>query len=142
MLRGRIDRVDVSPAGEAVIYDYKGGNVSPAARWLGERDLQVALYMRAVEPLLGVRAVGGFYQPLSGSDLRARGLLATGTGVQLDCVGDDAREPDEVQALLDEVVAAAREAAAQAGRGELEPRPHTCAFKGGCKYPAICRWES
>ncbi|TMM18216.1 MAG: hypothetical protein E6F96_07055 [Actinobacteria bacterium] len=142
MLRGRIDRVDVSPAGEAVIYDYKGGNVSPAARWLGERDLQVALYMRAVEPLLGVRAVGGFYQPLSGSDLRARGLLATGTGVQLDCVGDDAREPDEVQALLDEVVAAAREAAAQAGRGELEPRPHTYAFKGGCKYPAICRWES
>ena len=141
MLRGRIDRVDVNREGEAVIYDYKGRSVWPAAKWLGERDLQVALYMRAVEPLLGVRAVGGFYQPLSGSDLRARGLLATGTGVQLDCVGDDAREPGEVQALLDEVLAAALAAAEQAGRGELEPRPRTCAFKGGCKYPAICRCE-
>jgi hypothetical protein len=36
----------------------------------------------------------------------------------------------------------AREAAAQAARGELEPRPRTCAFKGGCLYPAICRCES
>jgi len=39
------------------------------------------------------------------------------------------------------VLAAAREAAAQAARGELEPRPPTCAFKGGCRYPAICRWQ-
>jgi ATP-dependent helicase/DNAse subunit B len=142
MLRGRIDRVDVSPGGEALIYDYKGRNVWPAARWIGERDLQVALYMRAVESLLGVRVVGGFYQPLSGADLRARGVLEAGTSVQLDSVGDDEREPGEVHALLDEAVAAAREAAAQAGRGELQPRPRTCAFKGGCKYPAICRCEA
>ncbi len=141
MLRGRVDRVDVSPEGEAVIYDYKGRSAWPAAKWIGERDLQVALYMRALGPLLGVRVVGGFYQPLSGADLRARGVLEAGTSVQLDCVGDDAREPGEVQALLEEAVAAAREAAARAGRGELRPCPRTCAFKGGCKYPAICRWE-
>jgi hypothetical protein len=141
MLRGRIDRVDVSPDGEAVVYDYKGRIVWPAARWIAERDLQVPLYMRAVESLLGVRAVGGFYQPLSGSDLRARGVLEAGAAVQLECVGDDAREAIEVRALLDEAVAAAREAAAQAARGELEPRPRTCAFKGGCQYPAICRCQ-
>jgi len=35
-----------------------------------------------------------------------------------------------------------REAAAQAGRGELEPRPRTCAYRGGCMYPTICRCES
>src|SRR6266566_3231416 len=108
MLRGRVDRVDVSPEGEAVIYDYKGRSAWPAAKWIGERDLQVALYMRALGPLLGVRVVGGFYQPLSGADLRARGVLEAGTSVQLDCVGDDAREPGEVQALLEEAVAAAR----------------------------------
>jgi hypothetical protein len=56
-------------------------------------------------------------------------------------VGDDAREPAEVAAVLDQVLAAAREAAAQAARGELEPRPRTCAYKGGCQYPAICRWQ-
>jgi ATP-dependent helicase/DNAse subunit B len=141
MLRGRIDRIDVTPGGEAVIYDYKGRSASPAAKWLAERDLQVALYMRAVEALLGVRAVGGFYQPLSGSDLRARGLLELGAGVRVRCVGDDARESAEVRALLEDVAAAARAAAAEAARGELQPRPRTCAFKGGCMYPAICRCE-
>ena len=40
----------------------------------------------AVEQLLGVRAVGGFYQPLSGGDLRARGVLDEDSGVELDCV--------------------------------------------------------
>jgi ATP-dependent helicase/DNAse subunit B len=141
MLRGRVDRVDISPQGEAVVYDYKGRSVYGAAKWIAERELQVALYMRALEALLGVRAVGGFYQPLSGGDLRARGVLELGAGAPLDCVGDDAREPEEVRALLDDAVAMAREAAAQAARGELEPRPRTCAFKGGCSYPAICRCE-
>jgi RecB family exonuclease len=139
MLRGRIDRVDVSPGGEAVVYDYKGRSAAPAAKWIAERELQVALYMRAVESLLDVRVVGGFYQPLSGSDLRARGLLDAGSAVQLECVGDDARESAQVHALLDEATAAAREAAAQAVRGELRARPRTCAFKGGCMYPAVCR---
>jgi ATP-dependent helicase/DNAse subunit B len=139
MLRGRIDRVDVSPGGEAVVYDYKGRSAAPAAKWIAARELQVALYMRAVESLLDVRVVGGFYQPLSGSDLRARGLLDAGSGVGLECVGDDARGSAEVRALLDEATTAAREAAAQAARGELRARPRTCAFKGGCMYPAVCR---
>jgi hypothetical protein len=122
-----------------VVYDYKGRSAAPAAKWIAERELQVALYMRAVESLLDVRVVGGFYQPLSGSDLRARGLLDAGSAVQLECVGDDARESAQVHALLDEATAAAREAAAQAVRGELRARPRTCAFKGGCMYPAVCR---
>ena len=142
LVRGRIDRVDAIDAGEAVVYDYKGANVASPARWAAQGDLQVALYMRAVRELLGLRAVGGFYQPLSGADLRARGLLETGAGVQLPCVGDDARDPAQVSELLEGVLAAAREAAGQATRGQLEPRPATCAFKGGCSYPAICRCEA
>jgi hypothetical protein len=35
----------------------------------------------------------------------------------------------------------AREAAAQARAGALIPRPETCAYKGGCAYPTICRCE-
>jgi ATP-dependent helicase/DNAse subunit B len=141
MLRGRVDRVDVSADGAALVYDYKGRSAHGAAKWIAERELQVALYMRALEALLGVRVVGGFYQPLSGGDLRARGVLELGAGAPGECVGDDARAPAEVRALVDEALATAREAAAEAARGELEPRPRTCAFKGGCSYPAICRCE-
>ncbi|HWX75676.1 MAG TPA: PD-(D/E)XK nuclease family protein, partial [Solirubrobacteraceae bacterium] len=141
LLRGRVDRVDLGGGGQAVVYDYKGRNVLPAAKWIADGELQVALYMCAVERLLGVRAVGGFYQPLSGSDLRPRGVLESDAGVALESVGDDARGGAEVRALLEEALGVARAAAAQAARGELEPRPRTCGFKGGCQYPAICRCQ-
>ena len=75
LVRGFIDRVDLAPGGEAVVYDYKSSLPAAPDRWLGERNFQIALYMRAVEQLLGVRVAGGFYQPLSGRDLRARGVL-------------------------------------------------------------------
>jgi hypothetical protein len=97
--------------------------------------------MRAVEQLLAVRAAGGFYQPLAGADLRARGLLDGDSAIELECVRGDVRDHDEVQALLEEALAAARAAAAEAGRGELESRPQTCAYEGGCAYPTICRCE-
>lgn len=140
-MRGRIDRVDVSEQGDAVVYDYKARVAPPAAKWIGDGKLQVALYMRAVEDLLGVSAAGGFYQPLSGPDLRARGLLDADSGVELDCVRGDVREHVEVRGLLDEALAAAREAAAQAACGALEARPPSCAYNGGCQYPQICRCE-
>ena len=141
LLRGRIDRVDVSANGEAVVYDYKGSRALAGARWIRDGSLQVALYMRAVEDLLHLRAVGGFYQPLSGEDLRARGVLDGDAGVEIDCVTPDIREHAEVRELLTQAVAAARQVAEQAGRGELQARPQTCAFRGGCMYPTICRCE-
>ena len=45
------------------------------AKWAGEDQLQVALYMLAVRELLGLEPVGGVYQPLRGDDLRARGVV-------------------------------------------------------------------
>jgi ATP-dependent helicase/DNAse subunit B len=140
-VRGRIDRIDIGPDAEAVVYDYKrrGGASAPAAgKWMTRRSLQVALYMRAARDLLGVRAVGGFYQPVTGEDLRARGALAE--GVQAPCMKGDRYEPAELEALVDEVVALARESASLAAAGALEARPHTCSPSGrGCMYPTICR---
>ncbi len=139
MLRGRIDRIDVTPAGEAVVYDYKGARVTPGARWIEDGKIQLALYMRAAQRLLGVRVVGGLYQPLGGLDLRARGVLDAGAGVGVECVRTDLLETAEIEALVQEAVALARAAAAQAVAGEIEARPLTCAFTGGCSHPAICR---
>jgi hypothetical protein len=140
-MRGRIDRVDTGSMGQAVVYDYKGRAAPGAARWISEGSLQVALYMRAVESLLGLQAVGGFYQPLAGADLRARGVLDEDGGVELECVRGEARGHEQVRELLDEAVALALSAAGQAARGELESRPRTCAYGGGCMYPTICRCE-
>ncbi len=141
MLRGRIDRVDVGEGGEALVYDYKSTQAPPAAKWLPDANLQVALYMRAVEDLLDLRVVGGFYQPLAGSDLRPRGLMDGDSGVEVDCLHTDVLEHEEFRELLGRAVAAAREATREAGSGLLEPRPATCAFRGGCRFPTICRCE-
>ena len=83
------------------------------------------------------RAAGGrgLLPAADGGDLRARGVLDGDSGVEIECVRGDVRERAEVRALLDEATAAAREAAAQAGRGELEARPETCAFKGRLHVP-------
>jgi ATP-dependent helicase/DNAse subunit B len=140
-LRGRIDRIDVSSDGDAVVYDYKGGDAPAAARWIADGKLQVALYMLAAEQLLGLRAVGGFYQPLAGKELRARGVLDGDSGIELDCVSTDVRDHDELRELLAQARASALAVADQAGRGVLQARPQTCAFRGGCQYPTICRCE-
>jgi ATP-dependent helicase/DNAse subunit B len=141
-MRGRIDRVDVDEGGEAIVYDYKSGVAPASAGWVRDGKLQVGLYMLAVEQLLGLRAAGGFYQPLSGSDLRPRGVLDGGSGVELECVRGETLEHAEVRELLAQTLAAAREAAVEAARGELQARPQTCGYRGsGCRYPTICRCE-
>ena len=141
LLRGRIDRVDLGRAGEAVVYDYKGRSAPPAAKWLGDGAFQLALYMRAVEALLDRTAVGGFYQPLAGRDIRARGVLDGDSAVELECVRTDRLEHEQMRELIDQCLAAALRAAAEARSGALEPRPDTCAYNGGCAYPTICRCE-
>lgn len=139
-LRGRIDRVDIG-AEQAVVYDYKGSSAPPAARWIADGALQVALYMRAAHQLLGREPVGGFYQPLAGREIRARGVLDADSGLELDCVRTDRLAHEEMQELIERCVDVARQAAIEARAGALHPRPDTCAYGGGCAYPTICRCE-
>jgi hypothetical protein len=84
--------------------------------------------------------VGGLYQPLSGKDLQARGAMSVDEP-PLECKANDLYEPEALEELLAAVLDTARRAAAEAGHGELEARPATCAFRGGCQYPTICRCE-
>jgi RecB family exonuclease len=141
-VRGRIDRVDLGADGEALVYDYKGRSATPGARWASDGALQLALYMTAVEQLLGRRAAGGFYQPLAGRDIRPRGLLDADGSLQIDCVRTDRLPRPEIDELLEGCRTVALAAAGEARAGRLEPRPATCAPDGGCAYPEICRCQS
>ncbi len=141
-LRGMIDRVDVDPGGtRAVVRDYKSGARRPeqaAARWSSDRRLQVPLYMIAVRELLGLDPVAGFYQPLTGRDLRPRGAFLDGEALGSRVMSNDGCTTEELdQALRD---ARERALAASAGirRGVLTPCPQTCS-RDGCAHPGICR---
>ncbi|MBV8217686.1 MAG: PD-(D/E)XK nuclease family protein, partial [Solirubrobacterales bacterium] len=142
-LRGIIDRVDVDPADgrRAIVRDYKSGSARPehqGARWALDRQLQVALYMLAVRELLGLEPVGGFYQPLGGGDLRARGVYLAGAAPGERLVANDGRDRDELEEVLDEARGRALALAGRLRAGSLEPCPATCS-RDGCKYPGICR---
>jgi hypothetical protein len=138
---GTIDRVDVR-GGEAIVYDYKGKTATAGARWLEERRFQLAVYALAARRLLDLEPVGALYQPLGAQDLRPRGALLEGADPDLLGVDRDLRSREELDALIDEAIAAAADAARQARDGALEPRPDGCAWDGGCAYPTICRCEA
>ncbi len=143
LLSGIVDRVDVDPADarRVIVRDYKSGarrDSWPAAHWLEDRQIQVALYMIAVQRLLGVRAVAGFYQPLAGEDRRPRGALATGTAAGGRVVVRDELGEGELEQLLDQIEAEAVALAATLRRGELTPCPDTCSVNGTCSHPGIC----
>jgi ATP-dependent helicase/DNAse subunit B len=142
-VRGRIDRIDVAPTGQAIVYDYKpkAGVGLPGQKWLTAPSLQMALYMRACRDLLGLEAVGGFYQPVSGPDLRARGALAE--DVDAPCMKGDRYDRAALEAMIEEAIGLARDAAREAAAGQLQARPRTCSAAGkGCMYPTICRCGS
>ena len=125
----------------AVVRDYKSGGARPeyqGARWALDRQLQVALYMLVVRELLGLDPVAGFYQPLGGGDLRARGAFLEGAGVGGSVVANDARDREELDELLEDARERAVALAVRLRRGELEPCPVTCS-RDGCRYPGICR---
>jgi ATP-dependent helicase/nuclease subunit B len=139
-LCGRIDRIDVNGSGGALIFDYKAASgIEPAAKWGQKGRLQPALYMLAVEQLLGFEALGGLYQPTRTADLRPRGAVREDVDPAGGLVATDRRSGERLRELIETQLAAALEAAAEMDAGALVPRPSTCSRDGCCRYPAICR---
>ena len=140
-LRGMIDRLDVDGSGRAIVRDYKSGGARAeysGARWSADRQLQVALYMIAARELLALEPVAGFYQPLGGDDLRARGVFLDGAPVGSGVVANDSRSRDALDETLEDARSRAAVLAARLRSGELTPCPETCS-RDGCAYPGICR---
>ncbi len=138
-ITGRIDRVDVTPDGRAVVVDYKGKTATAHAKWVDERKFQIALYILAARELLGVDVAGGLYQPLGATDLRPRGAVRDDDDLALDLVANDRLDEDALREALGAVVERVLETVAELRAGALEGRPDTCAWQGGCAYPTICR---
>ena len=144
VLRGIIDRVDVSPDGrEAIVIDYKGRAKLPSwTGWEADGRLQAGLYALVLRQLLpGVDVVGALLQPIGSDDLAPRGLLLAGSDTgRSDVKGVDRVTHDERDTAFEAVRRGAIRAVAQIRAGELEPRPDTCGHRdAGCVHPTLCR---
>jgi ATP-dependent helicase/DNAse subunit B len=141
-LRGMIDRVDVEPTARrrAIVRDYKSGANRPeraANRWIADHQLQVGLYMIAARRLLGLEPVAGFYQPLTGRELRPRGAKLAGADVCGNAYSTDELDAAALDELLEGVERDAVTLAAALRAGVLTPCPATCS-RDGCSHPGIC----
>jgi len=143
LLSGVIDRVDIEPGAgrRAIVRDYKSGAKQPTwpgARWLSDDQLQVGLYMLAVHRLLGMEPVAGFYQPLSGDDLRPRGVYTRDAEVGDYAMYNDQLVEGTLEGLLQEIEQEAVRVAATLRSGQLTPCPERCSAAGICRHPGIC----
>ncbi len=133
---GRVDRLDADGT-RAIVRDYKHRVAPAAARWGEDRKLQAGLYALAVRAILGLEPAAALYQPLSGGDVRPRGIVRDGLRgnyVPTDVLGDD-----DFEAVLAEVRTIAEEAARSLRAGRLSPCPSRCSARRACRYPTICR---
>jgi hypothetical protein len=132
ILKGRIDRIDHSPAGDVFIIDYKSGSVVSNNKIGTEEALQLPLYMLA----LGVErpeseVLGGAY--LTPKERKRSGVVAAGSE---DILGAAAGAcavvcEEDFQDLLDRSLELAKKAAQGMQSGEIAPLP-------GRKCPTWC----
>jgi ATP-dependent helicase/DNAse subunit B len=146
-VHGQIDRIDLTPRGEALVQDYKsGGKVDGGAGMLEKRGkLQLQLYMLAARELWGHELAGGLYRPLGGTgDRTPKGLLRKELSDEL--AGLDPRPRDHLDdEAFEEALDAARDkaeeivASVQGGRVVRDPIGGSC--PDWCSFQPICRRE-
>jgi RecB family exonuclease len=146
-VHGQIDRIDLGPAREALVQDYKsGGKVDGGAAMLEKRGkLQLQLYMLAARELWGHELAGGLYRPLGATSDRApKGLLRKELAEEL--AGLDPRPRDHLddeafEGALDEARETAEEIIASVHAGKVVRDPLGGSCPDFCSFQPICRRE-
>ena len=144
---GQIDRIDLGPAREALVQDYKsGGKVDGGAGMLENRGrLQLQLYMLAARELWGLELAGGLYRPLGAtSDRTPKGLLRkelTDELAGLDPRPNDHLDDDAFEQALTAARTKAEQIVASIQGGMVIRDPIGGRCPEYCTFQPICRRE-
>jgi RecB family exonuclease len=139
-VRGRVDRMDIGPSGEALVIDYKHSGVQRLKERIKSTaagDLvQAGLYLLAAERSLGLRPVGMLFCGLrKGVTWHGWHTSILGLEVGERCSSAMLRE------LMETAMEKSRTAHASILAGNIAPRPadeDKCRY---CDYRDICRVE-
>jgi ATP-dependent helicase/nuclease subunit B len=146
-LRGQLDRVDVSPDGDAMVVDYKLA-VSDSSRKL-LRDIregisfQMPVYLAAVREAMAATPKGAVLFPVR-KGRGARGLVRSDAAEGLAPAGRlEVLDEGELEALLEETGAAIANIARRVHAGDIavEPRTTDRCHRGACPFVDLCRVE-
>jgi len=137
-IRGRIDRIDITPDGYFLIYDYKSGIRHPKAKDIeAGTALQLPLYLLAFEQISGSNGIGGGYYKIRReversivlADTIAKDLMVSRLRPSADFAGTIRHSLDCAFAYIDGI---------RSGRYPLPleekcPNPY-CDFKRICRF--------
>ncbi len=145
LVRGKIDRVDMAPDGTWAAFDYKSGQVPSYTELREGHDIQVALYLLALERVMGLarsKGAGGGYYTLQNPG-RNHGLwrsdLAQRVGVSSR--PENQIPPESWDSLLSKLERLIITTVRQARSGYFPARPlGQC--PPYCPYPSVCRFDA
>ncbi|PKL64680.1 MAG: hypothetical protein CVV32_06245 [Methanomicrobiales archaeon HGW-Methanomicrobiales-3] len=137
-IRGRIDRIDITPSGEFLIWDYKSGSQHPKAKDIAAGTaLQLPLYLLAFAQITSSHGIGGGYykirreveQNIVLADTAVKELVISRVRPTADFTGTIRHSCDCAFAYIDGI---------RNGRFPLPPEekcPNTyCDFKRICRF--------
>ena len=137
-IRGRIDRIDLAPDGNFLIYDYKSGSQHPKAKDIEDGTaLQLPLYLLAFEKITCNHGIGGGYYTIRRevdrsvvlADATARELMTSRPRVSKDFDGMIRHSQDCTFAYIDGI----RNGRFPLTREEECPNQY-CDFKRICSF--------
>lgn len=145
-LRGRIDRIDLSPDGTAaLVRDYKTSReVFGRELWGSRGKLQLQLYILAARERLGLNPVGGLYTALGArNDRRPRGIVIKDDPRlgELPTKGRDPCDAEQFELALESARELASEKAAAMRAGGIDRDPIGGSCPRYCTFQPICRLE-
>ena len=138
-IRGRIDRIDCTPDGNFLIYDYKSGSQHPKTKDIeAGTALQLPLYLLAFEKITGNHGIGGGYYTIRRevdrsivlADAAAKDLMISRPRISKDFAGMIEHSRDCTFAYIDGI---------RNGRFPL-PREEKCPNQY-CEFKRICRFD-
>jgi len=127
-IEGRLDRIDINPQGEAVVYDFKFSGVASLKKRVKKVDEGLAIQ-------------GGLYLAAA----RAEGIRATAfvyVGVRGETVFVEFCEPSAVEAMVEQAVTIAEESIGRIFAGEIEVKPAETEMCQYCELRHSCRLRS
>ncbi|MFA4824789.1 MAG: PD-(D/E)XK nuclease family protein [Methanoregula sp.] len=138
-IRGRIDRIDLTPDGYFLIYDYKSGSQHPKTKDIeAGTALQLPLYLLAFEKITGNHGIGGGYYTIRRevdrsivlADSAAKDLMISRPRVSKDFAGMMQHSRDCAFAYIDGI----RNGSFPLPREEKCPNTY-------CEFKRICRFD-